>query len=99
MKKTTMALAGILAVSFALPAMAGPNWTIIHSEETYATKQHPQTGKNHNLQQDILPVGHGPRALSTSWLNKERELYLISQEQKKKAPVIAYHDFHKFSRS
>jgi hypothetical protein len=93
MKKTSVTLAGILAVSFALPAMAGPNWTVIQEavKNHQAAKQKQASHKDSIAQQEVLPMDHGPRALSTPWLNQKREQYLLAQAHKKKTSFLAYH--------
>ena len=99
MKMTTVAVAGILAASFSLPAMAGPNWSVIHKSDQMAI-QRQQTSHNSNTQEEVLPLDHGPRAKSTPWMNKEREMELMANKgHKKKTSVIAYHDFKKSSHS
>jgi hypothetical protein len=93
MKKTSMTLAGILAVSFALPAMAGPNWAVIREAEMHkAAHQHQTSNKNDSATEEVLPLDHGPRAMSTPWLNKEREQELLAQAHKKKTSLFAYHN-------
>lgn len=99
MKKTSMILAGVLAVSFALPAMAGPNWTVIHeAEKNHKAAEQPHHNNN-ATEEEVLPLDHGPRAKTTPWMNKQREMELLAGAHKKKTSFIAYHNFSKMSHT
>ena len=74
--------AGILTASVALSAMAGPNWEEIHEAESH--KIVLQLPASH-----ALPLDHGPRALSTPWLNKEHKLEMLLEARKASAPPAA----------
>ena len=65
MKKLTVVLIGILAAAVQMPAQAGPNWDAIHEGEAHHLAQHAV--------EHALPLDHGPRAITTPWLNKARE--------------------------
>jgi hypothetical protein len=75
MKKGFLIAATTLSALFALPAVAGPNWQVIHDAEHQASVR---TG----TEQEVLPLDHGPRALSTPWVNKEERLSIAAREQK-----------------
>ena len=65
---------GILAASVTMSAIAGPNWQIIRRGESQ---------KNALLATNqVLPLDHGPRALSTPWLNKEYKLRILNEARK-----------------
>ncbi len=80
-------LAAIATLIVAMPAFAGPNWQIIHSAEQHAS-QAPEN-------QIILPLDHGPRALSTPWVNKEMKVEMIAREQKAESVRVASHSAKK----
>ncbi len=65
MKKSFTAFACLAAAVAASPAVAGPNWDVIHQAEANALHKHEGTAAG-------MPLDHGPRALSTPWLNEER---------------------------
>ncbi len=65
MKKTHIALILAASIPFSTPALAGPNWDVIHKAEAdKAAHKH-----EHAL---VLPLDYGPRAITTPWLNQER---------------------------
>ncbi len=65
MAKVLVAACGLAAAAIAVDAAAGPNWDAIHDAQTAKFRQHTRTR--------VLPLDHGPRAISTPWLN---QLYL-----------------------
>ena len=91
MKKTVASIAVVAAFStLALPAFAGPDWQVIHEAQKAHHQQHENAQKEasttmHNM---ILPLDHGPRALSTPWVNKEEEL---AAKADKKTSMLASH--------
>ncbi len=87
MKHISLALAGMFAVSLALPAAAGPDWTVIRAGETHKS-MHTQQAAKSNPQEEAVPLDHGPRALSTPWLNQEHQLEAAALAHKP-APVAA----------
>lgn len=56
-----MAIAEIGAAALAATAFAGPNRDAIHDAEAH---------HEYDAEEHALPLGHGPRAISTPWLNK-----------------------------
>ena len=82
MKKNIAAIA-TLSLVLAMPAFAGPNWDVIRAAEHHAS-QEPDN-------QVILPLDHGPRALSTPWVNKEMKMEMIAREQKAESVRVASH--------
>lgn len=72
-----------LSLVVAMPAFAGPNWDAIRSGEQHAS-QEPDN-------QIILPIDHGPRALSTPWINKQERLEMAAREQKAQSARVAAH--------
>ncbi len=80
MKKNLTAIAA-LSLVFAMPAFAGPNWDVIRAAEHSASQDN----------QIILPLDHGPRALSTPWVNKEIRMEMIAREQKAESVRVASH--------
>lgn len=97
MKKTVTSIAGILALSsFALPAVAGPNWLVIHDAQQAHQHQHTIVKKEAPSRNDlILPLDHGPRALSTPWLNKEYEEEMAAKADKKTSYLASHSLFAK----
>ena len=55
-------LTGILAAAISMPALAGPNWDVIHEAEAHHLARHEA--------EHVLPLDYGPRAITTPWLNK-----------------------------
>jgi hypothetical protein len=89
MKKHVTVLAGVFAMSLAVPALAGPNWPVIQ-EARKASQQHmPADANSHSG--EVLPLDHGPRARTTPWLNKQREQEILAQSHHKHTPVLASH--------
>ncbi len=62
MKKFSATLFGLFAASLEVPAFAGPNWEVIHEAEAHHLAHHAEG--------HVAPLDHGPRAISTPWLNK-----------------------------
>ena len=58
-------LTGILAAAISMPALAGPNWDVIHEAEAHHLARHEA--------EHVLPLDYGPRAITTPWLNKKHE--------------------------
>ena len=77
MKKSYLIAAGILSVFTALPALAGPDGQIIHDAE-HQTASHEQQAV---ATEAVMPLDHGPRALTTPWMNKEEKLSILSRAQ------------------
>jgi hypothetical protein len=100
MKRISITLAGILAATLALPAVAGPNWTIIRAAHHNTAQQQPHGAQQAPAAEDVLPLDHGPRALSTPWLNKEHEQMLAAEAHNKKSSMFAVHSlFNSSTRS
>lgn len=53
-------IAGICTLMQLSVASAGPNWDVIHEAEA----RHA-----HHAQEHVVPLDHGPRAITTPWLN------------------------------
>lgn len=79
MKKSYLIAAAMLSSLVALPAVAGPNWQVIHDAENYAAAH---ALKVTATSEEVLPLDHGPRALTTPWLNKEEKQSIAAREQK-----------------
>jgi len=58
-------LTGILAAAISMPALAGPNWDVIHEAEARHVARHEV--------EHVLPLDYGPRAITTPYLNKVHE--------------------------
>lgn len=71
MKKSIAAVV-CLSAAFSLPAAAGPNWDVIHKAEA-----DQEAGKHPTAL--VLPLDHGPRAITTPWLNHVKLAEMISQ--------------------
>lgn len=72
MRKTFAVLLVTFIATLSLPAAAGPNWDLIHKAESEKDVQ-----KHEDM--NILPLDHGPRALSTPWLNQQKEKEIIAE--------------------
>ncbi len=81
MKKLILALIGGLALSAALPALAGPDWQLIEHGRalTQAAARHAddtlpaaQTSTYRSPSRLVLPLDHGPRAQTTPHENQLR---------------------------
>lgn len=90
MKNNFMAVVGMLSALVALPAVAGPDWDAINEAETYNATHEQQVAMRNNPTTEVMPLDHGPRALSTPWLNKELRLEAVSRAQKKEAVLTAH---------
>jgi hypothetical protein len=87
MKKLLITLIGALTLSTTLPALAGPDWQII--EQARKAKQTAQAERRGDAYEAlpptgagpqkcppdalVLPLDHGPRALTTPSLNQQRK--------------------------
>ncbi len=87
MKKRLITTFGMVLVAVSLPAVAGPNWDVIHDAEANRVLHKHLSGE------EVLPLDHGPRAISTPWLNKER-LAALHAEQKEKSVIVSVHTKH-----
>ena len=90
MKNSFMTVVGMLSALVALPAVAGPDWDAIHEAETYNATHEQQVAMRNNPTTEVMPLDHGPRALSTPWLNQELKLEAVSRAQKKEAVLTAH---------
>lgn len=101
MNKSSTALILALSVAFSMPAVAGPNWDVIHKAEAdKAAHKH-----EHAL---VLPLDYGPRAITTPWLNRQRLSQMVSQldarqgvahsQSTKKNVVVATHAHRNLGR-
>ena len=90
MKNSFITVVGMLSALAALPAVAGPDWDAIHEAETYNATHEQQIAVRNNPTTEVMPLDHGPRALSTPWLNKELKLEAISRAQKKDTVLTAH---------
>ena len=78
--------ASMLAISLLpLLAVAGPDWSVIQDARRMSSLHNKAI-----LEKQAMPVDHGPRALSTTWLNEEH----AQEKQDKK--MIAQPDKHSF---
>lgn len=89
MKKTSMTLAGILAISFTLPAFAGPNWSLIHKAEALHKAEQKTDQTDANLQEEEKLRDFGPRKLISPWAKKEEIQMRKAQLRAKKTSLIA----------
>jgi hypothetical protein len=97
MKKEAMALVIALSITVSMPAVAGPNWDVIHKAEANKAAHKHEAAL-------VLPLDYGPRAITTPWLNKERLGKLVAQidaqqrvahaQAKKSHVVVAAHPSH-----
>ncbi len=80
--------ASVLAISLLpLLAVAGPDWSIIQDARRMSALHNKAT-----LEKQAMPIDHGPRALSTIWLNGERahEKKMLAQPDKHSFAVTVY---------
>ncbi len=92
MKAILTVLAGVLGLSVMLPAFAGPDWAVIEA----GRKNHrTQVAQMEKLTPDqkcaaeklVLPLDHGPRAVSTPYLNAKRKEQFDAEHKACKAAV------------
>lgn len=94
MRKTSLAAIVSFSIALSMPALAGPNWDVIHrAEANKVAHKHEKTM--------VLPLDYGPRAITTPWLNREMigeqvsklnaQQQLAHSQAKKKHPVVATH--------
>lgn len=96
--KRVVTIASLLAVLFAVPAVAGPDWNVIQEGEANKLAHEHQAAVEHLPISEALPLDHGPRALTTPWMNEERRAEIASQLKKKEA-VLSAHTAHNLSHS
>ncbi len=72
MKKIALIAVAALPALFSLPALAGPNWDVIHKAEADKAARKSETSV-------VLPLDHGPRAITTPWQNELWLSELMSQ--------------------
>ena len=80
--------ASMLAISLLpLLAVAGPDWSVIQDARRMSSLHNKAI-----LEKQAMPVDHGPRALSTIWLNEEHahEKKMIAQPDKHSFDATAY---------
>ncbi len=90
MKKMSIAFAALVSAAVALPAAAGPDWNVIREAEAHKAL-HQNSAATRNLPVEE-PLDHGPRALSTPWLNEEHAAELLAQH--KQDAAAASHAAH-----
>ena len=78
MKKSYLIAAAVLSSLVTLPAVAGPNWQVIHDAENYAAAH---ALKVTATSEEVLPLDHGPRALTSPWLNQQEKQSLAAHTQ------------------
>ncbi len=77
MKNSKSALLASLLALCSVPAMAGPNWDIIHrAEANKAARSHEPAL--------AMPLDHGPRAITTPGQNEARLARLLVQGRAEK---------------
>ncbi len=89
MKKMSIAFAALVSAAVALPAAAGPDWNVIREAEAHKAP-HQNSAATRTPAEE--PLDHGPRALSTPWLNEEHEAELMAQH--KQDAAAASHAAH-----
>ncbi len=72
MNKLLITLAGVLALSATLPAIAGPDFQVIEQGRKLAQAR-AATEKGCESKRLVLPLDHGPHATSTPYLNQLRK--------------------------
>jgi len=55
-------------------AAAGPNWHVIHEAEAHHA---------HHAKEHVVPLDHGPRAITTPWLSKVESEQCAEHRQRK----------------
>lgn len=58
MKKSYLIAAGLLSAFVTLPAVAGPNWDVIHEAESYASSHANNASDTPNLGHDAGTIGN-----------------------------------------
>lgn len=80
MNMLTIALLAFMAVA-SFPAWAGPNWEVIHQERRDEASAFKAL--------DAAPIDHGPRPLTTQWLNQTEEKKQLSARHEKKKSILS----------
>jgi hypothetical protein len=80
MKKLLTIVFGTLTLSTTLPTFAGPDWQVIErarkekeQSAQLAQKEQSKAAGQCVVARATLPLDHGPRALTTSYLNEQRK--------------------------
>lgn len=74
MNKNTLTAIAVLSFAFSMPAVAGPNWDVIHRAEAI--------GQSHQHEKAlVLPLDYGPRAITTPWVNHVRLGEMVSRTE------------------
>ena len=81
MKTFSATLFGLFAATLELPAFAGPNWDVIREAESRHLA--------HHAEEHVLPLDHGPRAITTPWLNKVHEQLHVAAARPARAHLVA----------
>ena len=73
MNLKNISIVGLLSITICSVAVAGPDWEIIHKAEAgRVSSEHRSI--NNNMKKTITFLDHGPRAITTPYMNKERKL-------------------------
>jgi hypothetical protein len=73
MKDMHIAISSMFAMStFSLHAAAGPDWSVIQDAREMSSR-HKIIERQSPEKQAMPIIDHGPRALSTAWLNKPHQ--------------------------
>ena len=72
MKDMHIAISSMFAMStFSLHAVAGPDWSVIQDARDMSSRH--KIIEKQSPEKQAMPLDHGPRALSTAWLNKPHQ--------------------------
>jgi hypothetical protein len=75
MNSKNIVIVSWLSIALSLTAVAGPDWEIIHmAEEHKLSNEHAFT--SNDTKKNVVLLDHGPRAITTPYMNKERKLEL-----------------------
>jgi hypothetical protein len=86
MKKRLNTLIGVVALIAMLPAFAGPDWLAIEQARKNKREQLAQAEKTSPeakcaAMRLVLPLDHGPRAQTTSYLNEKRRASFEAEQK------------------
>lgn len=80
MNSNNIWIVGLLSIAVSSTAFAGPDWEIIHQAEAHKiSREHALM----NVKKKSVFLDHGPRAITTPYLEQERKLELEQRLQRK----------------
>ena len=75
MNSKNILIVSLLSITICSVAVAGPDWEIIHKAEADRVSSEHRSANN-NMKRTITLLDHGPRAITTPYVNEKRKLEL-----------------------